>query len=101
MKPHEETWVWDENWSEVVANPDDPSLRRTVVETDSGVYPPRAGEGRELIVCAPEMARMILRLCREYPSTDGSCVYCGQYETQPHLPTCAVGTLLRRAGVLP
>lgn len=62
-----ETWVWDDEQKQIVAltpsaDPD-ADQGRVVVETDSGVYPPRPGE-RELIAQAPMMARVLVDLAR-------------------------------------
>ena len=54
---------------------------------------------RRLALAAPEMARLLMHICRRYPGTDGACMVCDQYETQPHTKECSVGKALRKAGV--
>jgi hypothetical protein len=77
LRGREETWYWDDSSKEIVRKfPDTAEYRRVglagkfdgtdpIVETDSGVYGPRAGY-RELIAQSPRMARLLLRLLTQH-----------------------------------
>ena len=120
MKPHEETWTWNQERGRIlVADADDYDFGAEVVVTDHGAYPPYPGR-RELIVQAPAMARLLLCLAAMdvQAADDGrtigyACQWCGA-ETRTedpmtpdeaqacveHMHDCRLVAVLKAAGVM-
>lgn len=139
-KPWEETWTWidgeeaedefpEQGGTLYALRPDGrPDCDRRIIETDSGVYPPKGAE-RALIAAAPEMARLLLDLewagwNQEGYDPSDACPSCGQHPPSKfivparridaytrveaheeirggHAPDCRWVAVLRKAGVLP
>jgi hypothetical protein len=112
MKPHEETWHWNDDAKQIETRyPDTPeyqrvglvgSFDRVIVETDSGVYPPHGAE-IPLIVQAPAMARLLLeRVDNGDSGADDATYYCGWCgRGGEHSSSCRLLAVLHAAGVLP
>lgn len=100
-KPHEETWTLQRYVIEL--GDTGRHIGEFVDDLDLGIADPNPGRDRDraqLAAQAPAMARLLLRLVHEYPGTDGACMLCGSYTTQPHGPKCEAGNVLRAAGVI-
>jgi hypothetical protein len=91
-KPHEEEW-YREGTQTIRAKGVPGGLGADCSMTIATVEPNRGN----LIACAPEMARMLLKL--EWPMCNADyCYECGRKKRFGHAPTCALDALLRKAG---
>lgn len=107
MKAWEEAWRWDDDAKRIVrdapgAEDDVERDYGVVVETDTGVYPPREAD-RKLIVAAPELVRVLLAIEARECERTGRRLGCPACEAdtpiEPHAPDCALDAALRKAGV--